>query len=48
MRKTFAHQVYSITNDIFKTATALGHSSVSSTQSYLAIDQEDIDQAILA
>lgn len=48
MRKTFAERVHEkLGRDIFKTQKALGHASVSSTASYISVDSEEIDDAIL-
>jgi integrase len=49
MRKTFAQNVYkALDKDIFKTAKAMGHKSVSSTANYLSVDQDEIDKAIMS
>lgn len=49
MRKTFAQRVYAqLGGDLLKTQTALGHRNINSTVSYLAIDQADVDRAVLA
>lgn len=48
MRKTFATKVHkALGNDVFKTQRALGHRSIQSTLSYLEIDQDEINAAIL-
>jgi integrase len=48
-RKTFATRVYENTgHDILKTQKALGHRFVSTTLAYLEVDQEAVDEAILA
>lgn len=48
MRKTFAQNVYkALDHDIFKTAKALGHKNVGNTASYLSVDQDEIDAAIM-
>lgn len=48
MRKTFAKRVHEkLGRDLVKTQKALGHKSVSSTVSYLSVDEEEIDEAIL-
>lgn len=48
MRKTFAGRVHEkLGGDIFKTQKAMGHASLDSTAKYLAVDQEEIDEAIL-
>jgi site-specific recombinase XerD len=48
MRKTFAQKVHkNLGGDIFKTQKALGHASLNSTASYLEVNQEEIDDAIL-
>lgn len=47
LRKTFAHRVYDITEkDLIKVQKALGHLSIKSTQSYLGVEQKEIDDAI--
>lgn len=49
MRKTFAKRVYeALEGDLIGTQTALGHKSINSTVSYLSLEQEKIDQAILS
>lgn len=49
MRKTFAVKVHkALANDLFKTQKALGHSSILTTVKYLPVEQEELDQAILA
>lgn len=46
-RKTFATKVYDASgNDIRVTQHALGHRSLNSTASYLAVEQDDIDDII--
>lgn len=48
-RKTFAARVYErLGRDLVKTQHALGHKSISSTVSYLAVDSGEIASAILA
>lgn len=48
MRKTFAAKVHeALGNDVFKTQRALGHRSIQSTLSYLEINQDEINAAIL-
>jgi integrase len=48
MRKTFAKKVHEkLGRDLLKTQKALGHASVNSTVSYLSVDEEEIDDAIL-
>ena len=48
MRKTFAKRVYhALGKDLINTQRAMGHASVSSTASYLAFEEEEIDKAIL-
>ena len=47
-RKTFAGRVYDkLGGDIVKTQKALGHKDINSTVQYLAVDENEIDQAIL-
>lgn len=48
MRKTFAAKIHkAMGNDVFKTQRALGHKSIQATISYLQVDQNEIDVAIL-
>ena len=48
LRKTFAMRIYNGTNhNIFLTSKALGHSSISITQIYLGISDEEVADAIL-
>ncbi len=48
MRKTFARRVHkNLGENIFKTQKAMGHKSVNSTASYLAVDEDEISNAIL-
>lgn len=48
MRKTFAKRMYQkLGRDLLKTQKALGHASVNSTVSYLSVDEDEIDDAIL-
>jgi integrase len=48
-RKTFAGRVYDkLGGDIFKTQKALGHKDINSTVKYLAVDEKEIDDAILS
>ena len=48
-RKTLARKVYSASgNSLLITQKALGHVSVSSTQSYLDVDSETVDNLILS
>jgi integrase len=48
-RKTFAQSMYRKLNfDLVKTAKAIGHKSIQSTVSYLAIDDQEITEAILS
>lgn len=48
MRKTFAGKIHqALGKDIFKTQKAMGHSSPTSTASYLSVSQDEIDNAIL-
>lgn len=48
MRKTFAKRVYErLGHDLVQTQKAMGHKSVNSTVSYLAVDQDAINQAIV-
>lgn len=47
MRKTFAQKVHKKNGgDLFKTQKALGHKEITSTVSYLAVDDSDIDDLI--
>ncbi len=49
LRKTFAKNVYeALDRNILKTQKALGHKSLDSTVSYLEVDQNEIDSAILS
>lgn len=49
MRKTFANKVHkALGSDITKTQKALGHKNINSTVSYLNINQDEINMAILA
>jgi len=49
MRKTFAENVHkALGADIYKTAKAMGHKSIDSTAKYIAVDQTEIDKAILS
>jgi integrase len=49
LRKTFAMRIYeSSGHDIFLTSKAIGHASVSMTQRYLGISDEEVIEAILA
>jgi site-specific recombinase XerD len=49
MRKRFANKVYNkLQRDLRKTQVALGHKNINSTVSYLAVDQQEIDDAILS
>jgi integrase len=48
MRKTFAQTIFkALDHDIYKLAKALGHSGIGNTIKYLAVDQDEIDAAIL-
>ena len=48
MRKTFANRVYEkLGKDLLRTQKALGHVSISSTVSYLAFADSEVDAAIL-
>lgn len=48
MRKTFARDVYDkLGKSIFKTQKALGHKNITSTISYMEVDQDEIDAAFL-
>jgi site-specific recombinase XerD len=48
MRKSYCHRVHkALGNDILKTQKAMAHKSLSSTASYLQVDQEEIVSAIL-
>lgn len=48
MRKTFANRVYNkLGKDLPKTQNALGHKNMSSTVSYIAFTQSEVDDAIL-
>jgi integrase len=48
MRKTFAKRVYLKTDrNLLKTQAALGHRNINSTVQYLAVDQDEVDDAIL-
>lgn len=47
-RKSFAQRLYKASgNSLIKTQKGLGHSSISSTISYLSVDDEEIDSIIL-
>ena len=47
-RKTFAHKVYkALGENLIDTAAAMGHRSVSSTQSYLQTNRDKINNAVL-
>lgn len=49
MRKTFAANIYKrAAGDLVKTQKALGHKSINSTISYLACDEAEVNQLILA
>ena len=49
MRKSFAARVYAKSGkDLIKTQSALGHASVASTQAYLAVNKDEVDELILA
>jgi len=49
MRKTFAGKVYkALSHDLNATKEALGHSSILNTVKYLAVNQDEIDQAVLS
>lgn len=49
LRKSFSMNVYKrLGHDLIRTQKALGHKSVLSTIAYLPVDQESIDEAILA
>lgn len=49
MRKTFGMNVYNRTNkNIVAAQRALGHASLASTSHYLSVDQDIVDNAILA
>ena len=49
MRKTFAHRMYArLGYDVVKTQKALGHKHITSTTSYLDVDADEIEAAILA
>jgi site-specific recombinase XerD len=49
LRKTFAHKFYKGSgHDLLKLSKALDHSDVRNTQRYIEIDQESIDEVIMA
>lgn len=48
MRKSYAHRIHlALGEKIEKTQKAMGHRSITSTVSYLQVDQEEITKAIL-
>lgn len=48
MRKGFAHRVHeALGRDILKTQKAMAHKSLSSTASYLSVNEEEVNGAIL-
>ena len=48
MRKSFARRVHrNARGNVARVQQALGHASLASTTTYLAADQDDVDQAIL-
>jgi len=48
MRKTYANKVHkALGSDILKTQVAMCHKSLSSTASYLQVDREEVERAIL-